>query len=237
MSVQADRDLLTPARRRQQIALTVLRALVTTVVLAALYYLLPLDHIRSVLVMLSAGLLILLAVTPVQLRAISKARYPAVRAIEALAVMVPLFLLLFASVYFTMANTNPASFNTHPLTRTDALYFTITIFSTVGFGDITAISQSARLVVIAQMLLDLLALGLVVRAFLGAVQLARQRAAPASAPDIPSGHSRQQNDDTQLSPEGPSVQAVSARSGRAGGRGCRNGSQGQVRRRATSAAQ
>jgi voltage-gated potassium channel len=25
-----------------------------------------------------------------------------------------------------------------PLTRTDALYFTVTVFSTVGFGDITA---------------------------------------------------------------------------------------------------
>jgi len=38
-------------------------------------------------------------------------------------------------------------------------------------------------VVTAQMLLDLLALGLVVRAFVGAVQLARQQAAPAAGPD------------------------------------------------------
>jgi len=96
-----------------------------------------------------------------------------------------------------MANTNPANFNAHPLTRTDTLYFTVTIFSTVGFGDITAASQSARLVVTAQMLLDVLALGLIVRAFVGAVQDARQRAAPASAPDVPSGQARQQNDNTQ----------------------------------------
>jgi len=197
VSVQADRNLLTPARRRQEIALGLLRALAMTVALVALYYLLPLDHIKNVPVTLSAGLLILLAVALVQLRAISKARYPAVRAVEALTATVPLFLLLFASIYFTMANTNPANFNTHPLTRTDTLYFTVTIFSTVGFGDITAVSQSARLVVTAQMLLDLLTLGLVVRAFVGTARLARQRAAPASAPNMPSGQARRQNDDTQ----------------------------------------
>ena len=59
------------------------------------------------------------------------------------------------------------------LTRTDSLYFTVTIFATVGFGDITATSQVARVVVIAQMLLDLLVLGLVVKVFVGAVEIGR----------------------------------------------------------------
>jgi hypothetical protein len=36
------------------------------------------------------------------------------------------------------------------LTRTDALYFTVTVFSTVGFGDITAKTETARLVVTGQ---------------------------------------------------------------------------------------
>jgi voltage-gated potassium channel len=197
VSVQAGRNELTPGTRRRLIGLGLLRALATTVVLVALYYLLPLDHDKNVPATLIAGLLILLAVTLVQLRAITRARYPVVRAIEALTATVPVFLLLFAWAYFTMANTNPANFNAHPLTRTDTLYFTVTVFSTVGFGDITATSQSARLVVTVQMLLDLLALGLVVRAFVGAVQLARQQAAPASAPDIPSGQRRQQSDDTR----------------------------------------
>ena len=191
MSVQADRQELTPAERRRRIALGLLRAFATTVVLVALYYLLPLDHIRNVPAVLAAGLLILAAVILVQLRVISKARYPNLRAIEALAITVPLFLLLFASAYLTMAHANPANFNTHPLTRTDVLYFTVTVFSTVGFGDISAVSQSARLVVTAQMLLDLLALGLVIRAFVGAVQLARQQAAPAAGPDGPPGQAGQ----------------------------------------------
>ena len=57
--------------------------------------------------------------------------------------------------------------------RTDSLYFTVTVFATVGFGDITATSQVARIVVIAQMILDLLVLGLVVKVFVGAVEIGR----------------------------------------------------------------
>ena len=114
---------------------------------------------KNVPLTLVAGLLILFAVIVVQLRVIMEARYPAVRAIEALAATVPLFPLLFASVYFTMADANQANFNTCPLTRTDLLYFTVTVFTTVGFGDISGATESARLVVTAQMLLDLLVLG------------------------------------------------------------------------------
>jgi voltage-gated potassium channel len=185
MSARADRAELSPAARRRLLGVGLLRSLATTVVLVALYYLLPLDHIRNVSPTLVAGLLILLAVTVYQLRTIIRARYPALRAIEALATTLPLFLLLFASTYFVMAGTSPASFNTSSLTRTDTLYFTVTTFSTVGYGDITAVSQSARLVVTAQMLLDLLALGLGVRAFVGAVQLGRQQAGRATDPSIP----------------------------------------------------
>ena len=106
------------------------------------------------------------------------------RAIEALAITVPLFLLLFASAYFVMEKGSPASFS-HPLTRTDALYFTVTTFSTVGYGDITPASQTARVVVTVQMLLDLLAIGLGIRVFVGAVQMARQsRPAAARRPPL-----------------------------------------------------
>ena len=65
-----------------------------------------------------------------------------------------------------------------PLTRTSALYFSVTVFSTVGFGDITAKTDAARLVVTAQMLLDLLLLGFGARVFLSAVKLGRHRHTP-----------------------------------------------------------
>jgi ion channel len=162
--------------------LGVVRSLVTTVVLVVLYYQLPLNHVRNVPVTLVVGLVILAVVTVAQLQMIGRSAFPAIRAIEALAATIPLFLLLFASAYVVMAGTNPANFSTHPLTRTDGLYFTVTVFATVGFGDITATSQTARLVVTVQMLLDLAALGLVVRAFVSAVQSARQQADPDTQP-------------------------------------------------------
>jgi voltage-gated potassium channel Kch len=185
---------LAPAKRRRLIAVALLRSLATAVVLVALYYLLPLDRISVPLgVLLAIGLVILLAVASWQVRSIISAKHPTVRAIGALATTVPVFLLLFAATYFLMAKTSPASFTDH-LTRTDALYFTVTTFSTVGYGDISAVSESARLVVTTQMILDLLILGLGIRVFIGAVQRGRQRAQPDPAdPGSPPEQPRQQS--------------------------------------------
>jgi voltage-gated potassium channel len=157
-----------------------LRALGATTALIALYFLGPIDHIQGVPVgvSLAVGLLVLVGVTIWQIRAITRATYPGVRAIEALATAVPLFLLLFAASYFLLERADPANFSTHALTRTDAVYFTVTIFATVGFGDISATSRTARLLVSAQTILDLLVLGLGIRVFLGAVERGRQRQAP-----------------------------------------------------------
>jgi hypothetical protein len=68
-----------------------------------------------------------------------------------------------------------ASNFSEPLTRTDALYFTVTVFATVGFGDITAKTEAARLVVTGQMIVDLVAIGLAVKVIVGAVKQGRQR--------------------------------------------------------------
>jgi len=62
----------------------------------------------------------------------------------------------------------------------------------VGFGDITATSQAARLVVTVQMILDLLVLGLGIRVFIGAVQLAREEHPDPAGPAAPPEQPRQQ---------------------------------------------
>jgi hypothetical protein len=166
------------AERRRRIAMALLRALVATTVVVALYYLAPLDRMDSVplAVSLTVALGILLAVASWQVRGITRATYPAIRAIQALAITAPLFLLLYAASYFLMAQADPANFSSDsPLTHTDALYFAVTVFATVGFGDISPVSQAARLLVTTQMILDLLFLGLGIRVFTGAVQQARRQ--------------------------------------------------------------
>jgi voltage-gated potassium channel len=165
---------LVPVHHRHLVAIAFVRPLVFVVVLFAAYWLLPLDGLRHVplLVVLGAGLLLLASLTVFHVRAILKAAYPAVRAVEALTMTVPCFLLLFAATYFIASQASAASFNMHVLTRTDALYFTVATFGTVGFGDIVATSQGMRLLVTAQMVLDLVVLGLVARVFVGAVRVA-----------------------------------------------------------------
>lgn len=167
---------LPPAQRRWLIFRTALRSLLFTVVLVVLYYVLPLDERldAGVAVRLLLGLVIFGAMATWQVRSIIGARYPAVKAIEALGLILPLYLLLFASTYFVMERSAAANF-TQPLTRTDALYFAVTVFSTVGFGDIAAKSEAARVVLIFQMLGDLALLGAGVRVLLGAVRRGQQR--------------------------------------------------------------
>jgi voltage-gated potassium channel len=168
-----------------RIVRSLLRAAGSSAALVTLYYLLPLDHsARWVAVTaLVIGLAALVALVAFQVRAISGSPYPGLRALEALAVTVPLFLLLFASTYLVMAALSARSFS-QPMNHTDALYFSVTVFATVGFGDITATADTARLVVTGQMIIDLIILGLGARVILGAVSRGRQRqpAEPGAAP-------------------------------------------------------
>ena len=154
---------------------SVLRIVASTTALVAVYYLLPLDHSSTgaAVTILVIGLAAFIGLVAFQVRAIIRSPFPGLRAIEALATSVPLFLLLFASSYVVMAAMSASNFGGR-LTHTDGLYFTVTVFSTVGFGDITAKTQAARLVVTGQMIADLVVLGLAVKIIVGAVNRARQ---------------------------------------------------------------
>jgi voltage-gated potassium channel len=67
------------------------------------------------------------------------------------------------------------------LTKTGSLYFTITVFSTVGFGDITPVTDAARLVVSVQMIGDLLVIGIVVKLITGVAKHRAQATRAGSA--------------------------------------------------------
>jgi len=175
--------VLAAHQRRRLIIRAALRTLATIAVLVTLYYVLPFDHVVgfSAVAELVVGLVVLVVLLLIQIQVISRHDHPGLRAVEALALTIPLYLLLFATTYFLMARGEATTF-TAPLTRTDAVYFSVTVFSTVGFGDITAKSEAARVIVTFQMLLDLVVLGVVVRAILDAVKRGQDRNAP-QAPD------------------------------------------------------
>jgi ion channel len=159
-----------------RIAWSVLRVLGSVAVLVTLYYLLPLDHssFAVAITILVIGLVGFIALIAWQVRTILRSQFPGLRAAEALAISVPMFLLLFAATYVVLAAQSAHNFGQH-LNHTDGLYFTVTVFSTVGFGDITAKTQSARLVVTGQMIADLIILGVALKIIVGAVRRGRQR--------------------------------------------------------------
>jgi voltage-gated potassium channel len=176
---------MTPRERNKLLAATAARAMLTTALLVVVYYIVPVNEDMR----LGSGLRLLVVmaffvvVLAWQIRKILNSKQPGIRAIETLAVTVPLFLLLFASTYYVIAVNGAGNFNQEHLTRTDTLYFSVTIFSTVGFGDITATSQAARVVVIVQMILDLVILGVGINALTHAAKVGRQRQAAAEDSD------------------------------------------------------
>jgi voltage-gated potassium channel len=161
----------------------VLRGLLSIVVLTALYFVLPLDASLDGhdVVLLLVCLLIFVGVVIWQVRAILGARYPVLQAIEALALALPLFILIFSTSYYELARNADHAF-TQSLSRFDALYFTVTVFSTVGFGDISPVSEFARVMAIFQMLGDLIVLGLLIRTVTSAVKITREH---RGEPDLP----------------------------------------------------
>jgi hypothetical protein len=167
-----------PGRRhhRRATVRAVARPTATATGLVVAYYLLPLDDRfdGGTLTGLVLGLIAVLALFLRQIRAIARSERPRLRAVEALATTVPLFVLLFASTYYLLERATPGSF-TETLTRTDALYFALTVVSTVGFGDITARTETARIMVMVQMTGGIMLVGVAARVVVGAVQAALRR--------------------------------------------------------------
>uniref|UniRef100_UPI000B05A47D potassium channel family protein n=1 Tax=Streptomyces torulosus TaxID=68276 RepID=UPI000B05A47D len=62
-----------------------------------------------------------------------------------------------------------------PMTRTDSLYYTLTTFTTVGFGDITARSETGRVATMIQMVVGLLLVGGAARVLATAVDVGLRR--------------------------------------------------------------
>ncbi len=167
--------------RRQALLRTALLLIGAWIAVLALYYLLP-DRRSSVAdggIRLGVGITAVAAFIAWQTTRIGAAELPELRAVEAVGTALPLFLAVFSGIFLTMSHSLPSNFS-QPLDHTSALYFTITIFSTVGFGDITPKTDPARIVVSVQMLLDLVIIGVVVRLLFNVAKTSLERGSEPS---------------------------------------------------------
>jgi hypothetical protein len=104
-----------------------------------------------------------------QISKVKSAKHPIFRSAEALLVVATMFLAVFASAY-VMISAQEATAFTESLNHFTAFYFSLTVLATVGFGDITPVSDTARLVCMVQMALDIVFIATAVKVLGGAAQ-------------------------------------------------------------------
>jgi voltage-gated potassium channel len=158
-------------RRRRYVIRALVQSCVVTAVIICGYFLLPFtasfDSGPSRVLMV--GLLVVTVLLVWQVRRVVQSPYPRVRTIAALTTALPLFLVVFSTTYYLSSRSTPDAWS-EPLSRLDALYFSVTVFSTVGFGDIVPVSGLARLLAMAQMIGDVVVVGLVARVMVAAMR-------------------------------------------------------------------
>lgn len=116
-----------------------------------------------------------------QIERVRSARYPSAQAVEALVLIAVMFLAVFAGIYVMISTADQGAF-TEPLDHFTAFYFALTVLATVGFGDITPVTDGARLVCMVQMGIDIVFIGVLVKILGGAAsQGLRARKATSQA--------------------------------------------------------
>ncbi len=157
----------------RQVFATLGRIAIAVTALLTVYFMVPLqnrDHVGVRAIAVIVGLTVFGAIFVRQMRQIRKAHYPVLRAVEAIALVATLFIVVVAGIHFTLSTVTPSSY-TEVLSRLDALYFTVTTLATVGYGDITPTSGVTRSVTMIQMVLGVTLLGAGIRVSLGIAQM------------------------------------------------------------------
>ena len=182
---------LEPRRRRRVLIKALSRILLLVAAVVVLYFVWPEGGTPDTALEWGAvvvGLAAFIGVFAWEVREITSAELPATRAVEALAVVATLFVVMVSTLYLLIDGQSEGSFS-EPLTRMGALYFTVTVFATVGFGDISPVTDGARAAVTAQMVLDAVFITLLVKVIFGAAQATLRRDDPAPESDDSQGSS------------------------------------------------
>jgi voltage-gated potassium channel len=158
------------------VVVVLLPAILTTVTLLVGYFTAPLDRpwTPGTALAMAGCLVVAGVVVGWQARAVVRSPHPRLRAAAVLAVSFPVLIVLFAVSYLLIARSYPDALSER-LDRVGGLYFAMTVFTTVGFGDIAARTEQARVLVLVQMLVDLVYIGLLGRAIVEAARIGVQR--------------------------------------------------------------
>ena len=179
-------DDLGRVKRLKLIVANTARTFTAAVALLIAYFWFPTDRdpTAGVFVVLAGGLIAFAVVTVLQIRQLKRAPYPMLRGVQALLMVSLMFIVAFSLTYVLMAQADPAAFS-EPMTKSAAIYFTVTTVATVGFGDIVATTDATRLVVTVQMLMGIGILATTARVVLSTTQSRHQalRDARAARPD------------------------------------------------------
>lgn len=169
---------LTKAELRSEITKSIFVVVAFCAVSIAIFFTLPYDGMartNQAVLRLIVGLALLGLVVALLVRRIKTAPLPQLKALEALVVVLMKFICLFAGTYLMVSHFDVTSFD-EPLTHVSALYFTVVTFGTVGFGDIAAKSDFARMLVSAQIILDFVFIAAILRALIAVAQQSLQSA-------------------------------------------------------------
>jgi hypothetical protein len=144
---------------RRLLVAAVMRVLGVVACVLVGYFLIPVEGAEVLAGLLACvGIVVILVVFARQISRVSRSRRPVLAAVEALVLVFGLFLCFFSLLYVSISSGDTGAF-TQDVDKVAGIYFATTVLTTVGFGDISPVSDTARVLVTLQMVLGMVLIG------------------------------------------------------------------------------
>ena len=126
------------------------------------FYFVPIDikgahPFREIIVFIGALAVLIWLIVRQLVKQMGAGPDPGVRVRSLITLLYPV-VVLFALTYYVIQVHSPQQFD-GIVTRTDSLYYTVVTLGTVGYGDVHAVGQLAKVVTIVQVAFDLVVIG------------------------------------------------------------------------------
>ncbi len=126
------------------------------------FYFVPIDvrgahPLREIVLFIGALAVLIWLIVRQLVKQMNAGPDPGVRVRSLITLLYPV-VVLFALTYYVIQVHSPQQFD-GIVTRTDSLYYTVVTLGTVGYGDVHAVGQLAKVVTIIQVAFDLVVIG------------------------------------------------------------------------------